>query len=162
MAAPSPTPDPEAESQDIAGQIQTEHVILRNVEQALCVALEWKTSSGRNTRKLSTLRFVAHSFHRHWSRMRVLAEHGGYMSWVVETKPHLSGAVQGLKKQCDELGATLERIMSRLDHVSPDDTVAFCGVCSELERLLKEHKSHDEQETQLYQQAVAQDEGGPG
>ena len=162
MAAPSLTPDPEAESQDITRQMQTEHVILRNVEQALCEALGWKTSSGKNTRKLSTLRFVAHSFHRHWARMRALAEHGGYMSLVVETKPHLSGAVQGLKKQRGELGATLERIMSRLDHVSPDDTVAFCGLCAELERFLKDRKSQDEQETQLYQQAVGQDEGGPG
>jgi hypothetical protein len=162
MTARNPIHKPVTDAQDLARQIQTEHSILRNVEQALTAALGWETFGGSNTRKLSTLQFVAHSFERHWSRMRTLAEHGGYLSLVVETKPHLSETVSSLKDRCHALGQRFAQSLATLDQVSPDDTAAFDKVCADLIQLLEDRRAIDEEETHLFQLAIGQDEGGRG
>ena len=162
MEAPRHTAYSIAEAQEIAKQAEVELALLVNIEQALRIALDWETEDRGNIRKLSTLRFVARSFERHLARLRVLAEYGGYMHLVTESKPHLANAVEGLKKLRDELQAGLERIMLRLEHVSPDNAAAFEQLCAEFEHYFEDLQKHSQQEMDLFQHSFAQEEGGSG
>ena len=74
-----PTVENVAEAYAIAKQIEVEFALLLNIQNAFRIALDWKTERNANSRKLSTLRFVAASFERHLTRLRALSEHGGYM-----------------------------------------------------------------------------------
>ncbi len=102
MDNPRATAPDMAESQEIAKQVEVELALLVNIEQSLRIALDWETEDRGNIRKLSTLRFVARSFERHLTRLRVLAEYGGYMHLVTDSKPHLASAVQGLQNLRDD------------------------------------------------------------
>jgi hypothetical protein len=157
-----PTANTQGESQEIAKQIEVELALLVNIEQALRSALDWRTQGRGNIRKLSTLRFVTRSFARYLTRLRVLEEYGGYMHLVVDTKPHLDDAVQGLKKLRDELQAALEPIILRLEHVPPDDATAVEKLMAELGRYLDDLQKHAQQEMELFQHAFSQEEGGQG
>ncbi len=157
-----PTARTMAEPHEIAKQIEVELALLMNIEQALRIALDWKTHGGGNIRKLSTLRFVARTFERHLARLRVLSEHGGYMHLVTDMKPHLAGAVLALQKLRDDLQDHLERMILRLEHISPNETAAFEGLCAEFERYLEDLGAHGQKEMELLQQCFAQDEGGSG
>jgi hypothetical protein len=151
-----------AESHEIAKQIEVELALLVNIEQAFRIALDWNTDGLGNVRKLSTLRFVTRSFERHLARIRMLSEYGGYMHLVTDTKPHLASAVHGLKKLRDDLQAHLEQMMLRLEHISPNESVAFAELCAELEHYLKDLSAHGQKELELLQQSFAQEDGGSG
>ncbi|RJP37184.1 MAG: hypothetical protein C4547_06020 [Phycisphaerales bacterium] len=160
------TPEPMAghltEPHEIGKQIEVELALVAHIERALLTALGWRTGGGGNIRKLSTLRFVARSFERHLTRLRVLSEYGGYMNVVLETKPHLASEVRSLKEARDTLHARLERIILRLEHVVPNDAAAFDALCAELERYLDDLSSHGHAESELLQHSFAQEEGGSG
>ena len=151
-----------AESQEIAKQMEVELALLLSIEQSFRIALQWMTRDRGNTRKLSTLRFVARSFERQLTRTRVLADHGGYMHLITDTKPHLASEVKALRNAREELQADFERIILRLEYVSPDDAVAFGMVCAELECYLEQLKTHGQTERELLQHSSLQEEGGEG
>jgi len=151
-----------AESQEIAKQMEVELALLLNIEQSFRIALQWMTRDRGNSRKLSTLRFVARSFERQLTRMRVLADYGGYMHLIGDTKPHLASEVKALRNVREELHANFERIMVRLEYVSPDDAAGFEKVCGELEHYLADLKAHGQKEVELLQRSFNQDDGGCG
>jgi hypothetical protein len=151
-----------AESQDIAKQMEVELALLLNIEQSFRIALQWMTRDRGNSRKLSTLRFVARSFERQLTRTRVLADHGGYMHLITDTKPHLASEVKALRKAREELQTEFERIIIRLEYVSPDDAAGFGKVCAELERYLEDLKAQGQKETELLHRSFIQEEGGSG
>ena len=157
-----PTASNLGEAEEISKQIAVEVALLINIEQAFRIALDWKTDHRGNIRKLSTLRFVARSFERHLTRVRALSEYGGYMHLVTDMKPQLSRDVQKLKELRDDLQAHLERMMLRMEHLSPADASAFEGLCAELEDYLKDLGSHAEREMDLLQRCFAEEEGGSG
>ncbi len=151
-----------AESREIAKQIEVELALLVNLEHALRVALDWATEQHGNKRKLSTLRFVAWTFERHLTRMRVLAEYGGYMHLVSDTKPHLAGHVKALMELRNRLQTDLERIIVDLDHVSPDDAIVFDRLCVQLRDYFEGLEIHRQQEMELLQHSFVQEEGTAG
>ena len=61
-----------------------------------------------------------------------------------------------------ELQAKFERIILRLEYVSPDGAPAFRQVCAELERFLDDLKAHGQKQMELLQHSFAQEEGGSG
>jgi hypothetical protein len=148
------------EAQEIARQAEVELAILLTVEQSLRLALQWMTRDRGNSRGLSTLRFVARSFERHLIRTRVLADYGGYMHWITEAKPYLASEVIALRDERAELQANFERIILRLEYVSPDDAAAIGKVCAEFERHLEQLESHGQKEGDLLQHSFVQEEGG--
>jgi hypothetical protein len=149
-----------AESQDIAKQMEVELALLLSIEQSFRIALQWMTRDRGNNRKLSTLRFVARSFERQLTRTRVLADHGGYMHLITDTKPHLASEVKALRNVREELQTDFERIIVRLEYVSPDDAAGFGKVCAELERYLEDLRAHGQKEMELAQRSFSQKEGG--
>jgi hypothetical protein len=150
------------DTRNVAKQIEVEFAILLSVEQSLRLALQWMTRDRGNGHKLSTLRFVAGSFERHLTRMRVLADHGGYLHFIGDTNPHLAADIETLRNARQEIQANFERIILRLEYVSPDDAAAFDKLCAELECYLDQLKAHGQQEMELIQHAFIQEEGGEG
>jgi hypothetical protein len=151
-----------AEGLETSKQLEVEVALLINIEQAFRIALDWKTDHRGNIRKLSTLRFVARSFERHLTRVRALSEYGGYMHLVTDMKPQLVRQVGKLKQIRDDMQARLEKLMLRMEHVSPEDDAAFEGICGELEGYLTDLASHAQLEMELLQQCFAEIEGGSG
>ena len=149
-------------ARQIAEQAEVELRILLGVEQPLRIALQWMTRERGNSHKLSTLRFAARSFEHHLTRTRVLADHGGYMHSITDAKPHLASEVKAAWDAREELQANFERIILRLEYVSPDDAAALGEVCAELERYLDQLKTHGEKEVELLQHSLTQVEGGEG
>jgi len=155
-----PTAYNAAESQEIVRQADVELAILLGIEQSLRIALQWMTRDRGNSHKLSTLRFAARSFERHLTRTRVLADHGGYMHSITDANPHLASKVRALRDVRGELQANFERIILRLEYVSPDDAAAFGKVCAELEYYLEQLKTHGQKERELLQHSFTQEQGG--
>ena len=151
-----------AESQEIAKQIEVELAILLGIERSLQIALQWMTRDRGNSRKLSTLRFVARSFERQLTRTRVLADYGGYMHLITEIKPRLASEVTALRSARAELQANFERIIVRLEYVSPDDAVGFAKVCAELKDYLADLKAHGGKELELLKRSFQQNEDQAG
>jgi len=150
------------EAREIARQAEVELVILLGIEESLRIALQLMTRDRANSRKLSTLRFAARSFERHLTRTRVLADHGGYMHWITDANPHLASQVSALRDVREDLQANFERIVLRLEYVSPDDSAAFGQVCTDLDRYLDDLKMHGQKECELLQHSFNQEEGGSG
>jgi len=151
-----------AESQEIAKQMEVELALLLNIEQSFRIALQWMTRDRGNSRKLSTLRFVARAFERQLTHTRVLADHGGYMHLIIDTEPHLASEVKALRNVREELQVNFERIIVQLEYVSPDDAVGFAKVCAELEHYLADLKAHGRKELELLQRSFQQNEGQAG
>ena len=151
-----------AEAQEIAKQMEVELALLLNIEQSFQTVLQWMTRDRGNSRKLSTLRFVARSFERQLTRTRVLADHGGYMHLIADTQPHLDSEVKALRNAREELQSDFESIIVRLEYVSPDDSAGFGKICAELERYLDHLKAHGQKEMELLQRSFNQEEGGTG
>lgn len=158
----APTAYLASEGKEIAKQTEVEFAILLSVEQSLRIALQWMTRDRGNSRKLSTLRFTARSFERHLTRTRVLAEHGGYMHSITDANPHLAREVNALVDMREEIQSNFERIMLRLECVSPDDSAAIGDVCAELECYLEQLKTHGQKEMELLHHSFVQEEGGSG
>ena len=157
-----PTPDNISESKEIAAQMEVELALLLSIEQAFRNALQWMTRDRGNNRKLSTLRFVARSFERQLTRSRMIADHGGYLKLVTETKPQLAGEVKALKIARAELQTDFERLVIRLEYVSPDDATSFGKICDEFSDYLEKLKAEGWKEMELLQRSFNQDEGGSG
>jgi hypothetical protein len=147
---------------ETAEQAEIELRILLGIEQSLRIALQWMTRERGNSHKLSTLRFAARSFERHLIRTRVLADHGGYLHSITDDNPHLASEVKAVWDAREELQANFERIILRLEYVSPDDPAALGEVCAELERYLDQLNTHGEKEMELLQHSLTQVEGGEG
>jgi len=162
MKLNEPAQDCLVESGEIAKQVEVELALLLHIEEALRIALAWRSSGRENIRKLSTLRFVLRTFERHLARLRVLSEYGGYMYVVSQTKPHLAGSVKSLKNLRDDLQSHLESMMLKLEHVSPQNTHSIAEICTELEKYLDDLSSHGKQEIDLLQKTFGQEEGGSG
>jgi hypothetical protein len=147
---------------EIAEQAQVELRILLGIEQSVRIALQWMTRERGNSHKLSTLRFAARSFERHLTRTRVLVDHGGYLHSITDANPHLASKVGAIWDEREELQANFDRILLRLEYVSPDDAAAVNKVCAELEYYLDQLQTHGQKEMELFQHAFTQVEGGEG
>jgi len=151
-----------AEAQEIAKQIEVEFALLLKIDESLHIALQWMTRDRGNSRKLSTLRSVARSFERQLTRTRTLADYGGYMHVITDIEPGLARDVKELKNAREELQADFERIIVRLEYVSPDDADGFAKVCAELEHYLVDLQAHGQKEMELLQRSFQQKEGRCG
>ncbi len=147
---------------DIKIQAEIEREMLSHIENGLRTVLAWHTEGEDYSRKLSTLRFIAQSFERHLDRVQALDEHDGFIPMVLETKPHLKPRIEDLKSHRDEERARVQKIVSRLDRIPPDDMTQFNGLCDEMSRVLERYKAHRQQELALLQEAFTQEEGGGG
>lgn len=160
MQHSEPTASNATETQEIARQAEVELAILLGIEESLRIALQWMTRGRGNSHKLSTLRFQAWSFERHLTRIKVLADHGGYMHVITDANPHWAAEVEALRIERADLHAALEGIIVRLDRVSRDNSAEFGQVCRDLERFFDRLRAHGRKERELLQHSFTQEEGG--
>jgi hypothetical protein len=84
------------------------------------------------------------------------------MQSILDSKPHLASEVTTLRESRDELQDNFERIILRLEYVSPDDADALEKVCAEIACYLDQLKTQGQEEMELLQHSMAQVEGGEG
>ena len=148
-------------NQDIAQQMIVENSVLKLLVEGLRSALAWKVTNDFS-RKLSSVRFIAHSFQRHLERLMALEEYDGYMDRLEEKAPQLARTVSHLKQEHDNFRTGLRRILHGLEHVSSADRATFTNLCDELLKLLQGLDKHSKKETDIYHEAFEQDAGGEG
>jgi len=124
--------------------------------------LAWKVEGTDFTRKLSTLRFITHSFQRHLERVLALEEYDGYMDLVLQASPQQGNNVNVLKQEHQQFRKDASLIVHRFENVLPTDGGSFSRTCDELVDLLKRLEAHNKKEIELMQEAFDQDEGGEG
>ncbi len=148
--------------ESVAQQALRELEIFQHVQQALRVALNGWFGQVGFRRKLSTVRFMAESFERHFVRLMELEEEHGYMKVMTEWKPHLSDKVDVLRREHNWFRQVLNCIISCFARLSADDRAAFEKLCADLVRLLKKVHAHEKKELDLLHEVFLQDEGGEG
>lgn len=149
-------------------QCRNEHDILRNVRNALREALAWDIRTIGFTKKLSSVRFVLQSLHRHFERLMELEEAGGYMVVVDQLKPNLGPRAKELRLEHEEFRALLCKLQPSIESLpsiaslSDEEMGCFNRLCDELCGLLNRIDAHEEKEDDLLQEAFLYDEGGEG
>ncbi|MFN4258501.1 MAG: hemerythrin domain-containing protein [Gemmataceae bacterium] len=147
---------------DIAQQTRVENNLLGDLMNGLRAAMSWEGQSEDFSRQLSTVRFIAQCFQRHVDRLMALEEYDGYMDVVTSASPQLAKAVDALRHEHDEFRAKINRLVNRLERISPLDRAAFTLVCDDLRLLLDKLEEHGRKEARLMQEALDRDEGGEG
>jgi hypothetical protein len=147
---------------DLAQQTLAEHKMLTLLIEGLHNTLAWKVQGTDFTRKLSTLRFITHSFQRHLERVLALEEFHGYMDLVLQASPQLGNSVDALRQEHQQFRKETSHIVHRFEHASPTDGDSFSRICGDLVDLLNKLDAHNKKEINLMQEAFDQDEGGEG
>lgn len=146
--------------QYIAEQSQVETDLLRILMEGIRSVISWKAEERAVARKLSSLRFVVHSFERHLGRVFTLEECDGYMAFIPLQAPRLSRAVDSLKSEHEEIRTSVRRIAHTLEHITSADEARLAQLCDELLTLLKRLDHHLRKESDIFQEAYEQDRGG--
>jgi hemerythrin-like domain-containing protein len=147
---------------DVVQQTTVEKKMLAYLIEGLRQTMAWTVQGDDLKRKLSTLRFIARSFHNHMERLMHLEEKDGYMDIVLESHPQLDKAVTALRQEHDEIRASLKGVSEGLEKIGPRDTVALTVLCEELATLLKKVDEHHRKECDLFQEAFEREDGGEG
>jgi hemerythrin-like domain-containing protein len=147
---------------DVVQQTAVEQAMLENLMKALRETMAWQVEGEDGSRKLSTLRFIAQSFQRHLEHLMTLEEYDGYMDLVMNSSPHLSRSVQGLRQEHDQFRSAIRRIVQRLERQSAADQGPLAGICNDLRALLEQVDAHDRRERGLWLEAFGRDGGGEG
>ena len=148
-------------TESVAGASSMEHEILQHVKAALRVTIDWKAPSVSLPRKISSVRFTLKSFNRHIERLMALEEEGGYLSALVDQKPHLQDRVDKLAGDHARLRARIRRIVPALEELNEWQEMDFDRACEEIRAMLAEVDRHDAQEIELLQE-LCSDVGGEG
>ena len=148
------------DNHEVAQQMQVEHGLLQHLIQGLRSAAAWPVPGPDDSRKLSTLRFVAGSFQRHLERLLALEEYDGYMGLVQASSPRLGRTADALRVEHEHFRSEAWRVAQRLERLPGSDREALERVCADLLALLAQIESHSEKEMTLVHEAFGQDEGG--
>jgi hypothetical protein len=139
-----------------------EHQVLHHIKQAMRVTLDWRAPVVSMPRKLASLQFTIKSLKRHLERMISLEEEGGYMSDVLDARPHFQERIDTLRRDHARFRARLQQLIMELNEISEWEEPRFEEVCSRLSELLDDVDHHDAQEIELLQEALLSDDGGEG
>jgi hemerythrin-like domain-containing protein len=150
------------DNRDVARQTQVEQELLGHIMQVVRISAGWPVPGPDASRKLSTLRFVAQSFQRHLEHLLTLEEYDGYMDLVRTCAPRLGRLTEALKLEHDVFRGRTRQLVQRLERLAATDVKTLDTVCTEMLELLNRVEEHNKKETELIQEAIAQDEGGEG
>jgi hypothetical protein len=139
-----------------------EHQVLEHVKQALRVTINWQAPVVSMPRKLSSLQFTIKSFQRHFERVILIEEEGGYMADVLDVKPHLEERIGQLAGDHLRFRERLRELIPELNDIKEWEEPRFNQVCEDLRALLDEVDLHDAREVDLLQESLLTDDGGEG
>jgi hypothetical protein len=139
-----------------------EHQVFDHIKQALLVTLNWQAPSVSMPRKLSSLQFTIKSFQRHFERVLLIEDEGGYMRDVLESKPYMEERIEQLARDHARFRQRLREVMPQLNDVKEWEEPRFEAVCVDLRSLIAAIDRHNEQEVELLQESMLVDDGGEG
>lgn len=150
------------ERESISDQFQIEQRLINNTVASLRTALDLKAEEQGAARKLSTIRFVVDSFHRHVERLMAINEHDGYMSYITNSNAEMVPAIKKLRQEHNDLREELGRIVTSLERLSPHNVGSVERAYDSLRALLNTYDDRSQREMHLVQEALLRDVGGEG
>ncbi len=145
--------------QPILTQTKIEHQMLNHAKDGLLATLDWKTEGDTFSRKLSSLRFAARSYHEHLERLLALEEHDGYMDMAAEACPHFLRRIKRLRQEHEKIRAAWDIIMTQLERLMPNDHDGLGNLRAAISDALGKYDDHCREETTLIQDALLTDYG---
>ena len=83
----------------------------------------------------------------------------GYLAMVVEERPTLSGQVDQLRREHDEILVMADRILQDMSEVSPENRLLLGDVCARVQRFMAVVADHDQREVMITVYVFSQDIG---
>lgn len=136
-----------------------EHELLAHIAEALRTTIDWTVRTQDCTSRLPSLRFIAHSFHRHLEHILRLEEREGYLP-AIGSRRHgdLREQIEALRTEHDDFRARLLAAVNRLQDLSAHDYLTVGEVCTSLLTLLDEINDHNYREMLVIEEVRERDE----
>ena len=147
------------EYRPIIMQSAVEHEMLSQARKGLQTALAWQTEGDTFTRKLSSVRFAARSYHEHFERVLSQEEYDGYMDVVTSEHPNWTEKVERLREEHKTFRESWDDLLTKLDRLKPTDQDGFQGLIAGIRELLERFEKHNSAEVSLIQEALNTDMG---
>jgi hypothetical protein len=129
-------------SSPLLEQTSFECDLLAHIAQAVRRTLDWGVADQGFARKLSTVRFVIHSFQRHLERLLDLEEEPEYLDLVGLADQGLAPAEFAGREEHDAFRHRLADIVPRLQRLDPSDQTGFAALADDLRELLDRVDDH--------------------
>lgn len=136
-----------------------EHELLKHIAEALRTTIDWALRAQDCSSRLPSLRFIAHSFHRHLEHILELEEREGYLP-AIGSRRHadLREEIKLLREEHDDFRRRLRAAVERLEEASPTDYLTVGEVCNCLSHVLEEINDHNQREMALIDLVRERDE----
>lgn len=136
-----------------------EHELLAHIAEALRTTIDWALRTQDCTSRLPSLRFIAHSFHRHLEHILELEEREGYLPAIGSHRhADLREQIASLRAEHDEFRERLQTAVQRLEELSAHDYLTVGEVCNCLLMLLDEINDHNRREMLLIEEVRERDD----
>src|SRR5215469_8931509 len=99
-----------------------EHQLLAHIANALRTTIDWAQRAQDCSGRLPSLRFIAHSFHRHLEHILDLEEREGYLPTIDSRRhPDLRDQIDDLRREHDLFRQRLRSAVDRLERAEAAD-----------------------------------------
>lgn len=99
---------------------------------------------------------------KHLERHFAAKEADGYLGMVIEQRPTLSGQVEQMRKEHDEILHLSEHIVRDLSEMQPENRVLQADICARVQRFMAVVADHDQREIMITMYVFSQDIGETG
>ncbi|HET6882507.1 MAG TPA: hypothetical protein VFI31_20235 [Pirellulales bacterium] len=136
-----------------------EHQLLAHIAEALRTTIDWALHTQDCSSRLPSLRFIAHSFHRHLEHILDLEEREGYLP-AIGSRRHadLRGPIETLRREHNDFRRRLRLAVDRLEQLTASDYLTVGEVCTGLLALLDEINDHNRREMLLIEEVRERDD----
>jgi hemerythrin-like domain-containing protein len=111
---------------------------------------------------LRGLRIGFERLQKHLERHFAAKEANGYLSMVIEQRPTLSGQVEQMRNEHDEILHLGEQILRDLGELLPENRVLLADACARVQRFMAVVADHDQREIMITMYVFSQDIGETG
>ncbi|HOO17242.1 MAG TPA: hemerythrin domain-containing protein [Phycisphaerae bacterium] len=95
----------------------------------------------------------------HLYRMMAIEEEDGYLTPVIEHRPGLTGAVEALRHEHDELRWLTENLAETVRNLKPEDNLILRDTCTRIQVYLGHVQRHEEHENHIVLYTLTEDIG---
>ena len=143
-------------------QFTIENQVLDHVKLALRNTLTSDTERMGLERKVSTVKFVTESLHRHLERLLDWEDEAGLVDPNELDKPHLIEKAGLLQREHQKIREMLNSLASTVAELTPEEETYFDAYCRDALAFLDQLDRHEKSEMLVLQQIYNDDEGGEG
>jgi len=99
---------------------------------------------------------------KHLERHFAAKEADGYLGMVIEQRPTLSGQVEQMRNEHDEILHMGEQILRDLSELQPENRLLLADSCARIQRFMAVVADHDQREIMITMYVFSQDIGETG